>query len=66
MSGSHTSNDKCDRSTHAWPELAKPGLFLGAFHFYACSGATTRNITTTTQYGRPPFVQQDQLVHVHA
>jgi lysophospholipase L1-like esterase len=60
VSGSHTSNDKCDRSTHAWPELAKPGLFIGAFHFYACSGATTRNITTTTQYGPEGHPQSEQ------
>jgi lysophospholipase L1-like esterase len=58
--GSHTSSDKCDRSQHAWPELARPALFLGAFHFYACSGATTANITTKTQYGPERRPQSDQ------
>jgi lysophospholipase L1-like esterase len=50
-SGSDTSADKCHRSLRSYPFLIHAELALGRFHDYACSGATTDRISTSTQYG---------------
>jgi hypothetical protein len=50
-SGSDTSADKCHRSLRSYPFLIHAELAVGAFHDYACSGATTDRISTSTQYG---------------
>jgi lysophospholipase L1-like esterase len=49
-SGSDTSSDQCHRSTRSYPFLLHNELAFGAFHDYACSGATTDKISTSAQY----------------
>jgi len=45
----------CDRSTHNYPSLVAAALRL-TLDDVSCSGATTANVLTTTQYGNPPQV----------
>jgi hypothetical protein len=56
-SGSDTSSDQCHRSTRSYPFLLHNELAFGAFHDYACSGATTDKISTFAQYA-PEGVSQ--------
>jgi hypothetical protein len=51
QSGSDTSADHCHRSLRSYPFLVHNELAFGAFHDYACSGATTDKISAVTQYG---------------
>jgi lysophospholipase L1-like esterase len=50
QSGSDTGADQCHRSTRSYPFLLHSEIAFGAFHDYACSGATTDKISTFAQY----------------
>lgn len=55
LSGTDQPGDYCHRSDAAYPEVLA-GMLGAQLKFYACSGATTANITTTRQYpGEPTF-----------
>jgi hypothetical protein len=57
--GTNTPSDQCHRSAEAWPRLlaaADPTVSLEAL--IACSGATTKDITTTTFNTEPPQITQ--------
>jgi lysophospholipase L1-like esterase len=50
LSGSDSSSDSCHRSPEAYPELERSLLGVSGFWFYACSGATTHDVHSVTQY----------------
>jgi lysophospholipase L1-like esterase len=52
IAGTDVPNDRCHRSQRAYPSLDRARLAAARLWFFACGGATTRDIADVTQ--RPP------------
>jgi uncharacterized protein YjbI with pentapeptide repeats/lysophospholipase L1-like esterase len=52
--GTDVAGDYCHRSDEAYPALLNSTLGFSQFWFYACSGATTENVTDVPKYLAEP------------
>jgi len=67
--GTDTLRDRCHRSTRAYSRLvSRAGLVPGvrfSTSFYACSGATTANVLSTSRFGEQPQITRPALRRAH-
>jgi len=58
LNGTDGNGDYCHRSSQAYPEVLSAALSTNPLLFYACSGATTLNMTQQGEYTEVPQLRE--------